>query len=520
MRQQEVLVASAAAFCGVLWVVRKDVALWLRLRLWLLSKVKSVVLSRVKVAVSTLLDESLKDLADDEGFVLCDVTLEKGIITKVTASKSHGLLDCRKAVLFPCFADAHTHAIKANAVPRTRNPTGSMTGALLAESDDIATWWSTEGDVKRRMRFALECAYHHGTKYVRTHLDGSVSALPEVRANVWKSFDELRSEFEKKGLVLQGVANLFLTLWGDEERAEEHADEAKKHQGTVLGSYCGNVSQQPLEVTISCMDGLFAQAIRTSMDVDLHIDETNDPKANGLWALISSLKKAKINGFKGKVLLGHCTALSLRDDAQDIITSLAEFGDSVFVVANPFSNLRLQDRRGSAPPFSIAIPPELPRTPQWRGLTLVQELRAQNVPVACASDNVRDFWRPYGDYDLLAAFAEAIAIGHLDTAPTEGSWVDMVTCLPTKIFEQHQKGFIAKGQPADLIIFPRARRASELFSRPHNDRIVIRHGRPQFSALPDFIVLDDLVDKKTNRTNLPSNDNKDDTTAADLLRFK
>ena len=62
------------------------------------------------------------------------------------------------------------------------------------------------------------------------------------------------------------------------------------------------------------------------------------------------------------------------------------------------------------------------RTPLWRGLTLLQELRAANVPVAAASDNVRDWWHPYGDYDPLQVWREAVAMGHLDTAPSEGSW--------------------------------------------------------------------------------------------------
>mmetsp|Transcript_11525 Transcript_11525/g.46649 ORF Transcript_11525/g.46649 Transcript_11525/m.46649 type:complete len:82 (+) Transcript_11525:162-407(+) len=53
---------------------------------------------------------------------------------------------------------------------------------------------------------------------------------------------------------------------------------------------------------------------------------------------------------------------------------------------------------------------------------------------------------------------------------------------------------------ADLVLFPNARRASELFARPHLDRIVLRAGRLQSSSLPDFRDLDDLVASKTPRT--------------------
>lgn len=50
------------------------------------------------------------------------------------------------------------------------------------------------------------------------------------------------------------------------------------------------------------------------------------------------------------------------------------------------------------------IPGDVPRTPRWRGITAVQEFAAAGVAVAAASDNVRDHWHRYGDYDLLEVF--------------------------------------------------------------------------------------------------------------------
>jgi hypothetical protein len=47
----------------------------------------------------------------------------------------------------------------------------------------------------------------------------------------------------------------------------------------------------------------------------------------------------------------------------------------------------------------LGVNAPLPRvyTPQWRGLTLMHELRHAGVHVAAASDNVRDHWYPYGE---------------------------------------------------------------------------------------------------------------------------
>jgi hypothetical protein len=43
----------------------------------------------------------------------------------------------------------------------------------------------------------------------------------------------------------------------------------------------------------------------------------------------------------------------------------------------------------------------LQRTPRWRGVTLLHELKAAGVPVAIASDNTRDQFYAYGDLDML-----------------------------------------------------------------------------------------------------------------------
>jgi cytosine deaminase len=224
-----------------------------------------------------------------------------------------------------------------------------------------------------------------------------------------------------------------------------------------------------------------------------------------LKPLILSLSKARKQGYKGNVVLGHCCALSLQTERtkQYICNELAKLGN-VFVVSNPFTNLSLQDRRGTKPPLGVEIPYDTPRTPQWRGITLLQELRSAGVTTATASDNVRDYWLSSGsDYDMLSVWSQTQALCHLDTAPNEGSWADIVTTNPARAMgllggSKQAKSATATslldvGHVADLIIFPSARRASELFARPQNDRIVIRNGSIQNTVLPDFVELDDLV---------------------------
>ena len=61
-------------------------------------------------------------------------------------------------------------------------------------------------------------------------------------------------------------------------------------------------------------------------------------------------------------------------------------------------------------------------------------------------------------------------------------------------------GVIAPGEPADVILFPSARHMNELLSRPQSDRVVLRGGQPQQTALPKYAELDDLVAKEVQRS--------------------
>jgi cytosine deaminase len=54
------------------------------------------------------------------------------------------------------------------------------------------------------------------------------------------------------------------------------------------------------------------------------------------------------------------------------------------------------------------------RTPRWRGVTLVHEMKARGIPVAFASDNTRDPFYAYGDLDMVEVMREATRIAHLD----------------------------------------------------------------------------------------------------------
>ena len=152
-----------------------------------------------------------------------------------------------------------------------------------------------------------------------------------------------------------------------------------------------------------------------------------------------------------------------------------------------------------------------PRSPSATLLlgALCQELAAAGIQVGAASDNVRDWWHPYGtDYDGLAVYKGALTLGQLDTAPNEGSWAHIVSQAPAIAMAMPLSDrpdvthAFQPGAFADVILFPEARSVSELLSRPQCDRIVLRRGKVQESTLPPFTELDDLVSRPTQRSTM------------------
>jgi cytosine deaminase len=493
----------------------------------------------------------------DDGFSKCHIRIAGGKVVGIesavedtdtmdTERTNTSIIECHGCIVLPCFVDSHTHLVKAHTHARARNPTGTMNDALFVELNDQARWIAChccrpkamrggsdvvgdsnhpmEGqlcpkageDLFRRMDFALRTAYHHGTKYIRTHLDGTGQFVdPPLRKAVFSAYHRCRTAYGKQGLQLEGVANLYLPLWDCADIAEKHVHELLAQggpdKGLVLGAYCGNQSEAPRHETLASLDALFGYARQHGFHVDLHIDETNDPDCCLLEVLIESLRKARSKGYEKDVLLGHCTSLTLQTESKqrEILRGLVDLNEhysgSVVVVCNPTTNLGLQDRRGSQPPVCKYIDPNTPRTPMWRGLTAIQELEAAGVPILAASDNIRDFWHPYGDLDPLQTLKGAITLGHLDTCPQEGYWTKLVTARPCD-----GSSLLETGSPADLVLFPQARSASELLSRSHqqhyqggsnhnssDQRIVLRKGRAQVSILPSYRELDDLVEVPT-----------------------
>ncbi len=412
-----------------------------------------------------LMEQPIKG-ADAEGLVRADLAIAGGRIAalaepgRLPADDAGPRVDLDGGMVLPCFVDMHTHLDKGHIWARRPNPDGTFAGAIAAAIDDRTDNWTAE-DLRRRMDFALRCAFAHGTAMMRTHLDSEPPHLDLT----WPIFDTLRRDWHGR-ITLQAVALIDFNLALDRAALEDVAATVRRYDG-VLGGFVYKAPHLQAR-----LDRLFRCAADFGLDLDLHADETGDPQAVSLRAIAET---ALSIGFEGRIVVGHCCSLARQadDDVKRTLDLVAKA--KITIVSLPLCNMYLQDRLAG-------------RTPRWRGVTLAHEAAARGIALAIASDNIRDPFHAYGDLDMMEVYREATRILHFDHPV--GNWPRSATSIPAAAMGDRRHGLLCVNAPADLICFS-ARSYSELLSRPQSDRIVIRGGRAIDGDLPDYRALDE-----------------------------
>ena len=399
--------------------------------------------------------------------VRIDLEIAGGRIARIAPAsgapaEGEASIDLDGGMILPTLVDMHTHLDKGHIWPRKPNPDGTFMGALKAVGEDRLENWSAE-DVRARMEFALQCAYVHGTGVVRTHID----SLPPQDEITWPVFKELRDAWKGRidlqGSCLFGIDRLDLDD-GYLDRMVDRVVDA----GGILGSVTYMIPRLDEH-----LDALFKHAAENGLDLDFHVDETADPAARTLHHIA---KAAIRHRFEGKIVCGHCCSIARQDpvEADETLDLVAEAG--IGVVSLPMCNMYLQDRH-------------VGRTPRWRGVTLIHEMVERGIPVAVASDNTRDPFYAYGDLDLIEVYAQATRILHFDHPIAD--WIRTVSTSAADMLRS-DAGRFKEGAAADMILF-RARDWSELLPRPQGPRDVLRQGRTVTEELPDYRMLDGLM---------------------------
>ncbi len=405
-------------------------------------------MSTLRLRNCRLLDDGTADITIDDGRISGVLRRSGSDIDAARDVAPHDgtTIDADGRVVLPAFADLHTHLDKVG--------TFWVDGGEAEEGPDRLQWAADRlrsikagldvDIIAERAEHAIRTLVGRGTTALRTHVD--VDTVVELRG--------IQAMLEVRNRVAD-IADVQICVlptepgWHHRGAGWDLVRAALELEVDAVGGATGFADEPGFYV-----DTVFGLADEFDVEVDLHVDESDDPT---MLVLEHVARRAIEQDRVGRVVAGHCSTLALAEpeDAARIIELVARAG--VTVVAMPTTNLYLL---GS------------PSGP--RGMTRVRDLLAGGARVACASDNMQDPFNPYGNGDLLQVAALAGAVGHLGAGSTQRALIEAVTDVPRTAMGL-QSG-LRSGAPADLVVLDTTDPARILADQPAR-RWVVRSGR-------------------------------------------
>lgn len=379
-----------------------------------------------------------------------DIGITAGVIQSVRSkisARGREEIDAGGYFASPLLIDPHAHLDKCFLQP-VPNHSGT-----LPEAIQIMNRFKGEvllADFSARVDSALTMALRNGTGCIRTHVDIDVTnrlkpleAMLNARRR-WSPWIELQVvAFPQEGILshpdmralLRDALQLGADAIGGIPAIEDTPRLAEEH-----------------------IEQVFTIAADFNCPVDMHIDESDDPRARTLEMLARATLRT---GWAQQVSAAHCCSLAAqRDDYARRVIDLVNQA-RITIITNPTANLALQGRRD--------------RQPVRRGITRVKELVAAGVNVVCGHDNLRDSFYPFGQADMLeVAFVTSLA-SHM----TGEEEIRSVMAMPRHNAARmlNLKGYgIQSGSPANLMILPVSSLAETLACRPPR-QVVIKNGK-------------------------------------------
>jgi cytosine deaminase len=357
-------------------------------------------------------------------------------------------IDASGKLCVPAFVDPHIHLDKVLINESVRvNETGTLTEAIEIIWERKKHY--TVDDIVDRAGRVIMSAVSNGVTHIRTHVDVDniggllpVQGLVETRKKYADIVDLQIVAFPQEGILQNaGAADLM------EKAMELGAD--------VVGGMPFN--EKSLDDSAKHIEFAFNLAREFDADIDMHVDETDDPAAKTLEILA---RQTIANDWQGRVTAGHTCALAgyTTEYADEVIRLVKEA--KVHMITNPATNLMLQGR--------------LDEQPKRRGITRVKELMAAGINVSFGQDCVKDTFYPFGREDPLEiAFLTAHA-AHLSQPDEINQVFDMPTHNAARVMRLKNYG-TEPGCQADLVILDAANPA-EAITKQADKNIVIKRG--------------------------------------------
>jgi len=365
-------------------------------------------------------------LRNDE--VLKDIGIKGGKITAIEThieSSAKEEIDALGLLTIPAFIDPHIHLDKVNILDVVRpNVTGTLKEAIEIIWNKKARY--TNEDVVARAGDVIEKAITNGTTRMRTHVDidtiGGLKPLEgilEAKKKYAHVMDLEIVAFPQEGILKNpGCQQL---MWKAMEMGADIVGGMPANENSPMDS------KRHIEIA-------FDIAQKFDADIDMHVDETDDPFYRTLEMLADETIK---RGYNGRVTAGHTCALAAYDDhyAQYVIDKVK--AADINMITNPVTNLLLQGRND--------------KQPVRRGITRVKELLAAGINVSFGQDCVKDTFYPFGSADIMQVALITAHAAHMSLPHEIEKVFDMITFSAAKVLRLKDYG-IEVGNTANIVI--------------------------------------------------------------------
>ena len=357
---------------------------------------------------------------------LSDIAVEDGFISKLepdlelSAKEEH---DCAGNLALPAFVNGQLHGCKVFWRRKLAAlPEAVRTLPRFEAAQHVKATYTPE-DVFERVDEVMRLALLNGTCAIRLFADvDEASGL-----NALKGLLRIREKYSEL-MTVQVVAFPQDGVLGGKTR--ELMSQALDLGADVVGGIPWIEPDQDAQRAHA--DLCFELATESGKDLHLVCDDTTDPSSRTLEYLA---RKTVTAGYQGRVAATQCTALAFYDDpyAADIIELVKKAAITVF--ANSHVSLVTTERLTE---------------PYPRGVTRVGELLAAGVPVACAQDDIDNWYYPFGRNDMLEVARFMAHVGGFGWQPDKV--LPMVTEVPARVLSLDTYGLRVGGE-ANIVVF-------------------------------------------------------------------
>ena len=340
-------------------------------------------------------------------------------------------IDAGGRLLIPGFVESHLHLDIAlmNDAQRPGRPQPFRSPVELNQIVEQRRKTFTRQEIEDRAGRALELASRHGVTALRAqcHVD------PEIGLRHLEALVAVRERYRQR-VALQIVAFPQQGFFGAPDGLDLFR-QAFRHGADVMGCASNLERGQGIDFR-QHIDAALDLAMQLDVDLDLHAD-LGIPPSIGLEDLevVHLARRVMERGYQGRVTAGHVCAL---DSASP---EVAEQAIELIHAAQ----------------ISVISQPDMYRLGREdlshvrRGLTRVRQLLAAGVNVAYASNNVRDGYRPLGNFDLLEEGLVLAYGAHMDSVAQLETLLQMATWNPARLMRLPGYG-LEPGCQADLVL--------------------------------------------------------------------